>query len=51
VVNALLLRANPNWKRARTGGPIHPSVCLGALLSLVIWAAAVLAGRWIGFLQ
>ena len=51
VANALMLRANPNWKGACTGGPIHTSVWLGALLSLLIWAAAVLAGRWIGFLQ
>ena len=51
VANALLLRANPNWKRARAGGPIHGAVRAAALLSLLIWPAAVLAGRWIGFLQ
>ena len=51
VVNALALRANPNWKRARSGAPMHASVRASALLSLATWASAVLAGRWIGFLQ
>ena len=51
VTNALALRANPHWRSARGGGDVHGSVRLGAALSLLIWAAAVLAGRWIGFLQ
>jgi hypothetical protein len=51
IVNALLLRANRHWPPAGGGARPHLSVRLAALFSLLIWAAAVLAGRWIGFLQ
>jgi hypothetical protein len=51
IANALLLRANRHWRIAREGGFVHGSVRLGALGSVLIWAGAVLAGRWIGFLQ
>lgn len=51
VLNALALRFNRHWRVAAEGGPIRSSVRLTAVLSLVIWAGAVLAGRWIGFLQ
>jgi hypothetical protein len=51
VLNALLFQVGRNWRIARDGGPVSPSVRIGALASLLIWAGAVLAGRWIGFLQ
>ena len=51
ILNALVLRANSNWRLALSGGEILTSVRLHAIFSLVIWAGAVLAGRWIGFLQ
>ena len=51
IANALVLRANSNWRLALIGGEILTSVRLHAILSLLIWAGAVLAGRWIGFLQ
>jgi hypothetical protein len=51
VLNALMLRGNRHWRSAREGGPIRGSIRASALLSLFIWAAAVNAGRWIGFLQ
>ena len=51
VANALALRANRHWRVAVDDGPIHVSVRAAALFSLLIWAPAVLAGRWIGFLQ
>ena len=51
ILNALALRLNRHWSQARAGGPVHGSVRATALLSLFIWAAAVLAGRWIGLLQ
>ena len=51
VLNALALRFNRHWRLAAEGGAVHGSVRLTALLSLAIWAGAVLAGRWIGFLQ
>lgn len=51
VLNVALLRSNRHWRRALEGGPAHPSVRLAALLSLLTWLGAVVAGRWIGFLQ
>ncbi len=51
LVNVASLRLNPHWARALEGGPIHLSVRLAAALSLLAWLGAVLAGRWIGFLQ
>lgn len=51
LLNALALRLNPHWARALGGGPVHASVRLAAAVSLLAWLGAVLAGRWIGFLQ
>jgi hypothetical protein len=51
VLNALLLRTRNDWHMAMENGPIASAVRATALLSLAIWAGAVLAGRWIGFLQ
>jgi hypothetical protein len=51
TLNALVLQASRTWRDAREGGPVHPRVRPAALLSLLIWAGAILAGRWIGFLQ
>ena len=51
ILNALLLRANRHWPPPGGGARPHTSVRFAALISLLIWAGAVLAGRWIGFLQ
>jgi hypothetical protein len=51
VVNALVLRNNRHWRAARDGGLPHLSVRIAAAASLLNWAAAMFAGRWIGFLQ
>ena len=51
VVNVAVLRFNRHWHRAVHGAPVHGSVRVAALVSLLIWAGAVIAGRWIGFLQ
>lgn len=51
VLNALALRANQHWRLARAGGSPHVSLRLAALFSLLTWSGAILAGRWIGFLQ
>lgn len=51
VLNALLLARNPHWPPALTGAPLHWSLRLSALASLLLWLGAVIAGRWIGFLQ
>lgn len=50
VANALILRRNRHWHSALTGGRVHPSVRVAALFSALLWIAAILAGRWIGFL-
>ncbi len=51
IANALALQASHAWRSAREGGSVSRGVRVAALFSLAIWAAAVLAGRWIGFLQ
>jgi hypothetical protein len=51
VLNALFLRTRNDWRVAAENGRIAGAVRATALLSLAIWAGAVLAGRWIGFLQ
>lgn len=51
ALNALALRAAPAWRAALQGDRISLRVRLGAAFSLMIWVSAVVAGRWIGFLQ
>ncbi|MDJ0389105.1 DUF2214 domain-containing protein [Roseomonas sp. E05] len=51
LLNALALRAGRSWRTALEGGPVPNRVRLAALVSLLVWPGAVLAGRWIGFLQ
>jgi hypothetical protein len=50
VVNAIVIRFSTGWRKALAGGGISPGLRIGALLSLTIWIAALLAGRWIAFL-
>ncbi|WP_018239077.1 DUF6644 family protein [Ensifer sp. BR816] len=50
VTNAALLHLTPQWRAAVKGGPISLRVRLSALLSIMVWTGAVVAGRWIGFL-
>jgi len=51
IANALTLHFGRQWRLALAGGGA-PSmqVRLAAFLSIVLWAGAVIAGRWIGFL-
>jgi len=51
VGNALHLRTKRGWREALAGEPVADSVRAAAFGSIVIWMSAVLAGRWIGFLQ
>lgn len=51
IGNALNLRTKRGWRDALAGEPIADSVRAAAFRSIVIWMSAVLAGRWIGFLQ
>jgi hypothetical protein len=50
VVNALAIRLSPGWREMATSGIISPRLRVGAALSLTVWIAALLAGRWIAFL-
>ncbi|MFC7609638.1 hypothetical protein [Teichococcus aestuarii] len=38
------------WRRALAEGETGAALRVAALLSLLVWTLAVLAGRWIGFL-
>ncbi|MGQ9370764.1 hypothetical protein [Azospirillum sp. ST 5-10] len=49
TANALILRRTAGWRAALAGGEPGAAVRASALLSLALWAATVLAGRWIGF--
>lgn len=49
VANAVLLHTAAPWRRALVEGHAPVSVRFLAALSLIIWIAAVVAGRWIGF--
>ena len=51
LLNVALLHANPKWRLALAGGAVGTSLQASAAGSLLVWAAVVLAGRWIGFLQ
>ncbi|WP_207540884.1 DUF6644 family protein [Sabulicella rubraurantiaca] len=51
LLNVLALHLNPGWGRALTGEGIGMTVRLAATLSLLVWVSALLAGRWIAFLE
>lgn len=51
VLNALILHTGKGWRAAVEAGTAPSSVKLAALFSIFIWAGAVLAGRWIGFID
>ncbi len=51
VVNAVILHRGWHWARALATGEVHMAGKVSAVVSLVTWAGAVLAGRWIGFLM
>lgn len=50
TANAAVIRFSTGWRQASTAGIISPGLRIGALLSLTIWIAALLAGRLIAFL-
>ena len=51
TLNALALRATRTWRIAEINGEIGARLKVGAAISLIIWIAAVFAGRAIAFLQ
>ncbi|MGE4064112.1 MAG: DUF2214 domain-containing protein [Rhodospirillaceae bacterium] len=51
IANALVLNARPAWKNAVAGGAVGASLKVQAAASLLIWIMAVIAGRWIAFVE
>lgn len=50
IVNALVLHARGAWQTAMATDSAPPALRMQALLSMVIWLGALLAGRWIAFI-
>ncbi len=50
LINVLAVHMGQGWRTAITIGLVRPAVRFSAALSAAIWIAAVVAGRWIGFL-
>jgi hypothetical protein len=51
LANVALLRLAPGWRRALAGGAPGAAPRLAAGLSLLAWIGAILAGRWIAFID
>ncbi|WP_371345167.1 DUF6644 family protein [Ancylobacter sp. IITR112] len=47
--NIVLQHAHPAYRRAMQGGPVPARLRVSAALSLLLWLAVLVAGRWIGF--
>jgi hypothetical protein len=50
TVNAIAIRVSAAWQKATIEGAVSPGLRVAALLSLTIWIAALVAGRWIAFI-
>ena len=50
TVNALAVRFSGAWRMALATGEASRGLKLAAAFSLIVWIAALLAGRWIAFL-
>ncbi|AGS20979.1 hypothetical protein NXC12_CH01182 [Rhizobium etli] len=50
LLNLLAVHLGQGWKTLTTSGRIRPGLRFSAALSAASWIAALLAGRWIGFL-
>ncbi|MCA0200259.1 MAG: DUF2214 domain-containing protein [Proteobacteria bacterium] len=51
IANALILHKTSAWRQALADGPVTVSAKAQAALSLTIWTAAVISGRWIAFVD
>lgn len=51
LLNAGLLHASAQWRAALAGGAVHARLKVGAVISLTVWVGALLAGRWIAFVE
>lgn len=50
LANVAWQHLSPGLRRAYAGDAVSPGVKLRALLSVLLWLAVLVAGRWIGFL-
>jgi hypothetical protein len=50
TVNALAVRFSGAWRMALATGEASSGLKVAAAFSLIVWIAALLAGRWIAFL-
>ncbi|MBB3408760.1 hypothetical protein FHT87_002663 [Rhizobium sp. BK316] len=50
LLNVLIVHAGKGWRTAIAIGIVRPALRFSAALSALIWIAAVVAGRWVGFL-
>lgn len=50
AANAVSVHMGSAWRAAVNGGPVSWRLRIRAAVSLTVWPAALLAGRWIGFL-
>lgn len=50
LLNVVWVHSRSAWRALLAGGPVTPALKAGAFLSLVLWLAALLSGRWIAFL-
>lgn len=51
ILNALILHRTSAWRQALSDGPVNTGAKVQAALSLAIWIMAVIAGRWIAFVD
>ncbi|EJC79958.1 hypothetical protein Rleg4DRAFT_1564 [Rhizobium leguminosarum bv. trifolii WSM2297] len=50
LLNVLVVHAGQGWRTVTTVGIPRPAIRVAAALSAATWIAALVAGRWIGFL-
>ncbi|EJT06710.1 DUF6644 family protein [Rhizobium sp. CCGE 510] len=50
ILNLSIVHLGQGWKMVLSLGIVRPDLRFSAALSAAIWIAAVIAGRWIGFL-
>ncbi|NKK80364.1 DUF6644 family protein [Rhizobium leguminosarum] len=50
ILNLSIVHLGRGWKMVLSLGIVRPGLRVSAALSAAIWIAAVIAGRWIGFL-
>jgi hypothetical protein len=50
LLNLSIVHLGRGWKTAVSSGIVRSGLRFSAVLSAAIWIAAVIAGRWIGFL-